>query len=120
MENDLLLLKPWTAPKIWKLGYSRILSVHVAHPNCLWRYISHWLQRGVWSNVGGHDTDQGEEARGVTTNTLRHTGAACTHASSVLNLTPVSSFGFDGTGTETVRDRGATLRAGSTNLPRSQ
>lgn len=115
MENNLLLLKPWSALKIWKLGHSRILSVHVAHPECLWRCVSHWLQRGVWSNVGGHDTDQGEEPMGSTTNNLRQStgGAVCTHASSVLNITPVSSFSFDGMGMETVWDSGAKLRARS-------
>lgn len=97
----------------------------VAHPDCLWGCVSHWLQRGAWRNVGGHDTDQGEEPAGITTNTFRQSteGAACTPASSVLNLTPVtpiSSFSFDGRGMEMVWDSGATVGVRFTNLPRSE
>lgn len=57
MKNNLLLLKPWTAPKIWKLWHTRIFSVHFAYPDCLWRCVSHWLQRDAWRNVGGHDME---------------------------------------------------------------
>lgn len=120
MENNLLLFKPWTAPKIWKLGRPRILTVHVAHPDCLWRCISHWLQGGAWRNVG--DMGQGKEPMGIAPNTFRQStgGTACTPTSRVLNLTPVSSFTFGGMGMETVWGSGAKLRVWSMNLPRSQ
>lgn len=122
MENNLLLLKPWTAPKIWKSGHPRILAVHVAHPDYLWRCVSHCLQGGAWRNGDGHDMDQGEEPMGITTSTLRQStgGPACIPASRVLNLTPVSSFSFDGMGMETVWDSDAKLRVWSMNLPGSQ
>lgn len=62
---------------------------------------------------------------GIATNTFRQSteGAACTPASSVLNLTPVtpvSSFSFDGMGMETVWDSGAKFRVRFMNLPRSE
>lgn len=99
--------------------------MHVAHPDGLWGCVSHWLQRGAWGNVGGHDTEQGEKPVGIAANTFRQSteGAACTPASSVLNLTPVtpvSSFSFDGMGMETVWDSGAKLRVRFTNLLRSE
>lgn len=66
----MLLLKPWTALKIWKLGYTSILSVQ---PKSLQRCVaSHCergssLQRGTWGNAGGRGTDQGEVPTGVRT-----------------------------------------------------
>lgn len=118
MENNLLLLKPWTTPNIQKLAHTRVLSGHVVHPDYLWRCVSDWLQRGAWRNLGGGDTME-EEPMGTATHTLSQSteGTACTPASSVLNLTPVSSFSFNGMSTDTVWGSGAKLKVWSINLP---
>lgn len=95
----MVLLKPWTAQKIWKLGYPSVPSVPVAHLEPLWRCclsLPEWLlttkrclEQCQWP---GHGPGRG--ARGCHNQQPLGSvaGATCIPANRSVNLNPFPSF----------------------------